>query len=182
MKVHATGINFKDVMMALGQIDYETPGLDYSGVVEAIGSEVQNVAIGDRVAGYSFGTFANRIYEKASAVQKMPGDMSFEVAASLPIVYCTAYYSIHHITRLIKHDSILVHAASGGLGQAIIELSRQVGADIFVTVGSLKKEFLKSHFSIPADHILFSRDGSSSGCSSYDQRQGSRRDNEFCTW
>jgi NADPH:quinone reductase-like Zn-dependent oxidoreductase/NAD(P)-dependent dehydrogenase (short-subunit alcohol dehydrogenase family) len=161
VKVYATGVNFKDVMMALGQIDYETPGLDYSGVVTRIGSRVENVAVGDRVAGYSFGTFANQIHDRGSAVQKIPDDMSFDVAAALPVVYSTAYYSIHYIARLSKHDTILVHAASGGLDQAIIELSRHIGAEIFATVGSLeKKEFLMSRFGMPSDHILFSRDGS----------------------
>ncbi|OJJ48577.1 hypothetical protein ASPZODRAFT_130649, partial [Penicilliopsis zonata CBS 506.65] len=160
IKIQAVGVNFKDVMMAMGQVDYSSPGLEYSGIVTAIGSQVQNLAVGDHVAGYSSGAFANRIYEKACGVQVIPAGMSFEIAASLPIIYCTAYYSLHEIARLREGESILIHAAAGGVGQALIELSRQMGAEIFVTVGNpKKKEFLMSHFGIPEDHIFFSRDG-----------------------
>lgn len=87
--------------------------------------------------------------------------MPFEVAASLPIVFCTAYFAVYKIAVVVKHDTVLIHAASGGLGQALIELCQGIGAEIFATVGNKeKKEFLMSHFGIPEDHIFFSRDDS----------------------
>ena len=159
--VHAAGLNFKDVMMAMGQIHYETLGLEFSGTVTAVGSQVQKIVVGDRVCGCSFGTFANTIRGKASSIQKLPDDMPFEVAASLPIVFCTAYFAVYKIAVVVKHDTVLIHAASGGLGQALIELCQGIGAEIFATVGSKeKKEFLMSHFGIPEDHIFFSRNDS----------------------
>lgn len=81
ISVKAAGMNFKDVMMAMGQIAYETLGGECSGVVRRVGPDVQNVAVGDRVSCYGFGTFANRVRQDASAVQVIPEDMS---SSSLP--------------------------------------------------------------------------------------------------
>nr|QTE76000.1 ScyPKS [Scytalidium album] len=161
LKVKATGLNFKDVMMGLGQIESETLGIECAGVVTAIGKKVQGFAIGDRVSTYGFGTFSNFYREKWTALQKIPDDMSFEMGAALPITYGTAYYSVYHLARVEKSDSILVHAATGGLGQAIIELCQLIGAEIYATVGTKeKKELLMDLFKIPEDHIFYSRDGS----------------------
>jgi NADPH:quinone reductase-like Zn-dependent oxidoreductase/SAM-dependent methyltransferase len=161
IEVRAVGFNFRDVMMAMGQIAVETLGGECSGVVTAVGKATQGVAVGDRVACVHLGTFCNFVRPKASIVQKIPDDMTFEVGASLPVVYCTAFYSLFHVANLREGESVLVHAASGGLGQAMIQLCQMAKARIFATVGSKeKKQLLMESFGIPEDHIFSSRDGS----------------------
>ncbi|KAH8883107.1 putative polyketide synthase [Thozetella sp. PMI_491] len=161
ISIRASGMNFKDVMMAMGQIAVETLGGECSGVINRIGAEVQGLEVGDRVACYAFGTYSNVIRQSAVAVQKIPDDMSFEVAATLPVTFCTAYYSVVHVARMQKGQSVLIHAATGGLGQALIEICRIYEAEIFCTVGTAeKKQLLMDHYGIPEDHILTSRDAS----------------------
>ena len=161
IEVRAVGLNFKDVMMGLGQILSEALGGEASGVITRIGKSVRGFSIGDRVSCYGFGTFSTVYQGAASAFQKMPDDMTFELGAALPVTYCTAFYSVHHLARVCREDSVLIHAATGGLGQAIIELCQLIGAEIFATVGTLeKKALLIERFAIPEDHIFFSRDGS----------------------
>ncbi|KAL6715297.1 hypothetical protein ACLMJK_007562 [Lecanora helva] len=161
IEVKAVGLNFKDVMMGLGQILSEALGGEASGVVSRVGKSVHNLSVGDRVSCYGFGTFSNFYRGASSAFQKMPDTMSFELGAALPVTYCTAFYSVYHLARVSKEDSVLIHAATGGLGQAIIELCQLIGAEIFASVGTLeKKALLMDRFAIPEDHIFFSRDGS----------------------
>ena len=161
IEVKAVGLNFKDVMMGLGQILSEALGGEASGVVSRVGKSVRGFSVGDRVSCYGFGTFSNFYRGASSAFQKLPDDMSFELGAALPVTYCTAFYSVYHLARVSKEDSVLIHAATGGLGQAIIELCQLIGAEIFASVGTLeKKALLMDRFAIPEDHIFFSRDGS----------------------
>jgi acyl transferase domain-containing protein/NADPH:quinone reductase-like Zn-dependent oxidoreductase len=160
IEVRASGMNFKDVMMAMGQVKTEPLGLECSGVVTAVGKNVVGYSVGDRVVTYAQGTYCNRLRQQACAVQIIPDDMSFETAATIPIVFCTAYHSVFEAARLRKGESILIHAASGGLGQALIMLCQMIGAEVFATVGTAeKKQFLMDTYNIPEDHIFNSRDG-----------------------
>lgn len=159
IEVKATGFNFKDVMMAMGQIEVETLGLECSGTITKIGSSVRSHTIGDKVACFAFGAFSNFVRSEAIAVQSLPPDMSFETASALPVTYCTAYYAVYHASRICKGETVLIHAASGGLGQATIELCQLIGAEIFATVGTIeKKKLLMEHYGISEDHIFSSRD------------------------
>ena len=161
MEVRSIGLNFKDVMMGLGQILSEALGGEGAGVVSRVGKGVEGFAVGDRVSCYGFGTFSNFYRGPVGAFQKMPEEMSFELGSALPVTYCTAYYSVYHLARVTPGDSVLIHAATGGLGQAIIELCQLIGAEIFATVGTLeKKTLLMERFGMAEDHIFFSRDGS----------------------
>lgn len=161
IEIKATGVNFKDVMMALGQITVKDLGIEASGIVTALGREVTQFQLGDKVVSYGTGLFGTHYCGPARMFHKFPDHLSFEKAASIPITYATAYYSCHYIARLQKEETVLVHAASGGLGQAIIELCQLAGAEVYATVGTAdKKEFLMQHFKIPEDHIFFSRNGS----------------------
>ena len=118
-------------------------------------------AVGDRVCAIHEGSFATYIRCKDTSTCKFSDEMSFEEAATMPIVWTTAYYSLIDLGRLSKGESVLIHAAAGGVGQAAIVLSQMVGAEIFATVGSVeKKEHLMKNYNIPEDHILFSRDTS----------------------
>jgi NADPH:quinone reductase-like Zn-dependent oxidoreductase/malonyl CoA-acyl carrier protein transacylase len=161
MQVKASGINFKDVMMAMGQIKVENLGWECSGILTAVGKNVKRLQVGDRMVCHGSGTFATNCRGPAFNALKIPDSLSFETAAALPVTYVTAYHSVHNIARLQPGETILVHASTGGLGQAIIELCKLIGAEIFVTVGTLeKKQFVMEHFNLAEDHILFSRDNS----------------------
>ncbi|CAG7997677.1 unnamed protein product [Penicillium salamii] len=165
LDVKAAGINFKDVMMAMGQIPVEDLGCESSGVISAIGEDVKNdphgLRPGDRVMCLSTGSFCTKLRLDARLAERIPDSMPFDTAAAIPITHVTAYHSLHNIARLRKGEKILIHAATGGLGQALVEMSQLVGAEVFVTVGSAeKKTFIIDRFGIPEQRILYSRDTS----------------------
>lgn len=161
IEVKASGINFRDVMSALGQIDAYPLGCECSGIISAVGQSIQGLKVGDHViATVKGGCFCNVVRASAEEVELVPQDLPFEIAASLPIVYFTAYYAVFKAARLSKGETILIHAASGALGQALINLCQLIGAKMFATVGTLeKKSLLMTLYSIPEDHIFSSRDG-----------------------
>ena len=153
-------MNFKDVMIGLGQIPYSDIGLECSGVVTAIGRSVQNLTVGHRVCGLSKGGYSNSTRVLQKMITRIPDTMSFTAAASIPVVFCTAYYSLMDIARLEPGESVLIHAATGGVGQAAIMIAQHIGGvEIFATVGSTdKKDHLIENYDIPKDHIFSSRD------------------------
>jgi NADPH:quinone reductase-like Zn-dependent oxidoreductase len=162
IEVKATAVNFRDVMMAMGQIETHALGCECSGVVTKIGPAVRDLKVGDRVITHADGSFSNfvRGRQAAGGIVHMPDDMDFETAATLPIVYCTALHAIK-VANLQKGETVLIHAASGGLGQALIMLCQHFGADIYATVGTKeKKQFLMDRFQIPESRIFSSRDAS----------------------
>ena len=155
-------MNFRDIMIALGQIPFYHPiGIDCSGIVTAIGSNVTDLSPGTRVCATTCGAYANITRVEQHRVAKIPDSLEFTEAASLPIVFCTAQYALGDIGRLCEGESILIHAAAGGVGQAAIMLAQNVKAEIFATVGSVdKKNLIMQTYGIPEDHIFSSRDAS----------------------
>jgi len=145
----------------MGQIEGNRFGIECAGIVTKTGRAVESVQVGDRVAGPANGTVATAVRAESWRMQKIPDDMAFETAASLPIVYCTALHSAE-VARLGPSDAVLIHAASGGLGQALIQVCRHRGVStILATVGSEeKKQFLVDTYDIPLSHIFSSRDES----------------------
>lgn len=161
IEVKAVGLNFKDVMIAMGHLVNEHIGIECSGVVTQVGSNVIHVKPGDRVCAIAEGSFASYIRCHESTVSAIDDSLSFETASTIPVIWSTAHYSLIHVARLEEGESVLIHAAAGGVGQAAIILAQMIGAKIFVTVGSAeKKEYLKSQYGIPEEHIFFSRDTS----------------------
>ena len=163
IQVKAVGLNFRDIMVTLGQlnIDPSDIGLECSGVVVETGSNVTSLAVGDRVCAVANGSFATYTCCSTSKAAKIPDSMPFSVAASIPIVYATAYYCLHDIAHLQKGQTILIHAAAGGVGQAAIMLSQLIGAKIYATVGSAaKKEHLVRTYGLHPEDIFFSRNTS----------------------
>ncbi|KAI9831662.1 MAG: hypothetical protein M1819_004728 [Sarea resinae] len=159
IEVKASGVNFRDIMICTAQMADPNLGFDCAGVVKRIGSEVQHLKVGQRVTVWSKNTYANYVRSDAQVVQPIPDDMSFAVAASLPIVFATVVYSLQHVARLLPGESILIHAAAGGVGQAAIMLAQLIGADVFVTVGTPeKRDLVRREFNIPENRIFSSRD------------------------
>lgn len=161
IEIKATSMNFKDIMISMGQLSSNYTGVECSGFISGIGSRVPDFQVGDRVCAMSEGAYSTHTRCLGTSVQQIPANMSFEDAATIPVIYCTAYYSLFDLGRLTKGEAVLIHAAAGGVGQAAIILCQMVGAEIFATVGSVaKKEFLISEYSIPEDHIFYSRNTS----------------------
>ena len=161
IKVEATGVNFRDVMYAVGQISSEHFGGECSGTIAAMGRSVSGFEIGDRVCALSSGGYGTFARCSSHLVAKIPDAVSFVSAAAIPVIFSTAYYGLVNTARLSSGETILIHAAAGGVGQAAIRLCQMIGADIFATVGSAeKKNLLMAAYNIPEDHIFNSRDTS----------------------
>lgn len=163
IEIKAVGLNFRDVMIAMGEHMAYSLGNEAAGIVTRVGSAVPDLKPGDRVVymcGFeSVGCFHTYGRVQWQNVVKIPESLSFEVAAGLPCVYSTVIYGLYDIARLEAGETILIHAAAGGIGQAAIQLAKNVGAEIFATVSSLeKKALLMDEYDIPSDHIFSSRD------------------------
>ncbi len=164
VEVHATGLNFRDVMYALALLSDEaiengfagpTLGLEFAGIVRSVGSEACEFAPGDLVVGFGPSSFANRVITQASAISRIPPGISFEAAATIPSTFFTVYYALHYLARLQPGEKVLIHGAAGGVGIAAIQLAKWIGAEIYVTAGSdEKRDFLRL---LGVEHIFDSR-------------------------
>ncbi|KAL8945280.1 MAG: hypothetical protein Q9211_000198 [Gyalolechia sp. 1 TL-2023] len=144
VRVSASGVNFRDLLLVLGSLPWHAPGLEGAGVVARVGARVDDLHVGDRVfyivheAG-----MANFVRLPSSRAHRLPEGVDMVGAASLPIVYSTAIASLVKIGRLRRGQTILVHSASGAVGQACIMIAQHIGARIFATAGSAeKREFV----------------------------------------
>lgn len=163
IEVKACGINFKDVFIALGQMKATTKMVgECAGIITAVGSNCTgDFKIGDRVCAWNGSPYASRARLSGYSAYRIPDSMSFEIAASIPVVFATAYYGIVEVARLQKGESILIHAAAGGVGQAAIVIAQHIGAEVFATVGGANKRvMLTEKYSIPESHIFSSRERS----------------------
>jgi NADPH:quinone reductase-like Zn-dependent oxidoreductase len=159
----AFGLNFRDVMVAMGQLDETRMGFECSGYVAAVGpgARARGLEVGDRVYAFLRGYFANTIRVHHTSVAKVPEGMDLETAASVPLVFITAYHALHNMARLRNGERVLIHSGTGGVGQAAIMLAQLAKAEVFVTVGSKeKREFLTSTYGIDENQILNSRNAS----------------------
>ena len=159
IEVKTVGLNFHDLMVATGQLpDPNGYGVECAGIVTKLGKRTDQLKVGDRVCAIAPSSFASRVIATQNLVSIMPDTMTFEVGASIPSVFTTSYYCIYHAAHLQKNESILIHSAAGGIGQACIKMAQLVGAKIFVTAGSSAKvDFLHKTFGLPRSHILNSR-------------------------
>ena len=157
IKVHATGLNFKDLLQALGRVNGTKFGNECSGVIHRAGAE-SGFQPGQRVCLPVLGSFSTYVRAKAVVVARVPDEISMVEAATVPIQFGTAYCSIHELARMQKGESILIHSGAGGTGQAAIQLAKLLNAEIFATVGSEdKRQFLMDEYGIAEDHIFYSR-------------------------
>ena len=159
IEIMAVGLNFHDLMVATGQLPESGGyGLECAGIIVRVGEAIDDLKVGDRVCAMTDYSFASRVRVSRALASIMPDSMTFEVGASIMSVFTTSYYCLHQAARLQRNESILIHSAAGGVGQACIQLAKLVGAEIFVTVGSqAKAEFLESKFGLPKSRIMNSR-------------------------
>ena len=146
-------------MVSMGLIADTQLGLDAAGVIKRVGSKVSTVQAGDRVATFCMGAYRNLLQTHETLVQKIPENLSIEEGATIPCAYITAVQGLIEIGRLQPGESVLIHSAAGGLGQAAIQVAKHIGAEIFATAGSMeKRQILTEEHGIPADHVFNSRD------------------------
>lgn len=162
VEIYAAGLNFKDIAVTMGIVPENEYllGLEGAGIVRRVGDsdDAQHYKVGDRVAVLRKGTIANRIQVPVELIHRIPNSLSFEDAATIPVVYLTSIYSLFNIGGLRKGQSVLIHSAAGGIGLACIQLAQWIGADIFLTVGTEEKRaLLQDTFGIPSHRIFSSR-------------------------
>ena len=146
-------------MVSMGLIADTKLGLDAAGIIKRVGSKVSLVKAGDRVATFCLGAYRSLLRTQETLVQKIPENLTLEEGASIPCVYITAVQGLIEIGRLQPGESVLIHSATGGLGQAAIQVAKHIGAEIFATAGSMeKRQLLTDAHGIPADHVFNSRD------------------------
>ncbi|QCS65918.1 SDR family NAD(P)-dependent oxidoreductase [Achromobacter denitrificans] len=153
VRVHATGLNFRDVMYALGLLADEalengyagpTLGLEFAGTVTRCGAAVSGYAPGDAVMGFGPASFGDHVTTGTTAVAAIPEGVTFEAAATIPSTFFTVYYALHHLARLAPGEKVLIHGAAGGVGIAAIQYAQWRGAEIHATAGTEeKRDFLR---------------------------------------
>ena len=155
--VKAAGVNFKDVLTALGQMPANVIGYECSGVVARAGLK-SGYHTGEEVcACTASGSYKTFVRADASAVMKVPNGMPLRTAAGIPNVFATAYYSLVVLANIQEGESVLIHSGAGGVGQAAIQIAKIHGLRVFTTVGTEeKRKLLKNLYSIP-DSQIFSR-------------------------
>lgn len=151
IRVRAAGLNFAEVMARKGLYpDAPKPpcvvGYEGSGVIDAVGSAVRDLSIGQRVLFLSrFGGHSDVVCVPASTTMPIPERMTFEEAAALPVNYLTAYHMMFHVSRVRAGDHLLIHMAAGGVGTALLQLCQSVpGLITYGTCSQSKHAFAKS--------------------------------------
>jgi NADPH:quinone reductase-like Zn-dependent oxidoreductase/acyl carrier protein len=157
IEVRATGLNFRDVLNLLNLYpgDPGPLGGECAGEVVTVGAGVEHVKPGDPVVALAPASFASHVITLDKFVMMKPAGLSFQEAATIPIAFLSAYFGLCRLGRMSTQDRVLIHAASGGVGLAAIQLAQQAGAEIFATAGSpRKREYLKS---LGIRHVMDSR-------------------------
>ena len=164
VEVAAAGLNFRDVMMSMGLLDDDVLdaglagavlGFECSGRVVRVGEKVRDLQPGSRVMGFAARAFATHVTADRRVFVPVPERLQLEAAATVPVAFLTAWYSLLEVARLKRGEWVLIHGAAGGVGLAAMQIARWKGAKIVATVGSPDKRALVDLFG--ADKIFDSR-------------------------
>lgn len=157
--VLATGLNFVDVLTALGQVSRDYIGNEFAGRVVALPEgDDSGLNVGDVVMGCHNGTMTTQLRCRAWQVHRIPAGMSVVDAAALPLVYCTVYYALVTWARAQPGESVLIHSGAGGVGQAAIQMAKVLGLTVYTTTSSEEKAaLLRDTYGIPAERVFSSR-------------------------
>lgn len=156
--VGVSGVNFADVLVAMGSYPGDRPelGLDFAGVVTAVGPDVTAHRVGDRVGGFSpDGCWGNFVTCDERLAVPLPDGMTDRQAAASGTATVTAWYGLHELAGISSSDRVLIHSATGGVGRAAIAIARAAGARVFATAGSPERRDLLRAMGI--DHVYDSR-------------------------
>lgn len=144
IRLGASGVNFVDIYQRRGTYPVKlpyVPGLEGSGVVEAVGKDVKNVKPGDRVAYvHEPGSYAEKSLVKADVLIPLPSELSFEQGAAFPLQGMTAHYLLHEFRKIKANDIVLIHAAAGGMGLLLVQWAKHLGAKVLVAPPQPKKK------------------------------------------
>ena len=161
VEIKYVGLNFRDVLVALGRYNDTKLGAEAAGIVTRVGSKCRNFKPGDRVCLGKLGSMRTHVRVHEELTFKIPDGIDLEHATSLIIVGVTAYQAFVETARLRKGEYVLIHSASGATGQMAVQLAQHFGCEVFVTVGSPeKKQLLRDLYNIPEDHMFYSRNRS----------------------
>ncbi|MGP3937923.1 type I polyketide synthase [Nonomuraea sp. KM88] len=156
ISTQAMGLNFRDVLIALDMYPGDAPmGGEGAGVVIEVADDVTAFAPGDRVMGIIDG-FAQQAVADHRMLARIPGDWSYAQAASVPIAFVTAYHALVDLAGLRAGESLLVHAAAGGVGMAAVQLAHHLGAEVYGTASEPKWPAVRE-LGVPAERIASSR-------------------------
>lgn len=154
---HAAALNFFDILLVQGKYQTRppfpfTPGSEVAGVIEAVGADVTDLTVGDRVLAMTSGGYAECSLALAAKTFRIPASMSFAEAAALPVIYQTTLLALKQRGRLQADEWLLVLAAAGGVGSSALQLGKALGARVIAAVGSADKfEFCLQN---GADHAI----------------------------
>ena len=151
--VEACGLNFLDVFRAMGLVEEGLLGEEFCGRIVEVGSDVTTVTVGERVAGFAFGTFRPEVVTREELVALAPSGVSATALATIPSVFVTSVLS-YELAGLTAGDRVLIHAGAGGVGLAAIQLAQSAGAEVFATASARKQAYLRSH---GVEHVFDSR-------------------------
>lgn len=157
IQVKAVGLDPYDMAIAVGQIWDTQLGVEYSGVVTGVGSDVSNVAVGDRVAAFGIepNWYKTCLRSSSAAVHKLPEGMTFEEGTNIMRSYGAVKYGLVNVARLEKGESVLIHDATTALGLAAVNIAQHIGAEIYVTVaGEAERDLLVAVGGVLPDHVL----------------------------
>ena len=162
IEVKAAGMNFRDVLKSLALYPGDAPdarifGDEVGGIIKAIGSDVEHLVPGDRVFGLAVFGIATHAIARAGDVRKIPAGLTFEAAATIPVVFMTAWHALRNVARLREGECVLVHAGAGGVGMAAIQIALHLGAEVIATAGSPSKRALLRTLGV--EHVIDSRRG-----------------------
>ena len=145
ISVRAAGCNFSDILMLKGEYQVKpplpfVPGGEVAGVVMEVGTAVQGFSVGDRVLSRcGLGGFAEEVVAPAAMTYRIPDVMTFEAGASLPTVYPTSYAALVWRAPVERGETLLVHAAAGGVGLSAVQIGKALGARVIATAGNSEK-------------------------------------------
>ncbi|MET9258352.1 SDR family NAD(P)-dependent oxidoreductase [Streptomyces sp. NPDC003717] len=158
LEVHAAGINFRDVLVSLGMVPGQTGlGGEGAGVVTEVGPDVTHLSVGDHVMGVLDRSFGPMAVADTRLIAPVPHGWDLKEAAGVPIAYLTAWYGLVELAGVGAGERVLIHAATGGVGMAAVQIARYLGAEVFATASAAKHGVLEE-MGIDAAHRASSRD------------------------
>ncbi len=152
--VKACGLNYWDVFRSLGFIQEDNLGREMCGDVLEVGADVSRISVGDYVVGLGFGAFASELVTHEELVAPAPAGFSVSELATIPCAFVSAALS-YELSGLEAGDRVLVHAGSGGVGLAAIQMAQAAGGEVFATASAPKQGYLRS---LGVEHVFNSRE------------------------
>ncbi|MEU5221052.1 MDR/SDR family oxidoreductase, partial [Streptomyces sp. NPDC020807] len=167
IEVGAAGLNFRDVLVSMGMMreHYATAygmdeagdiplGFECAGVVTAVGPDVTGLSVGDAVMAMTEGGFADYVTVRAGQVAPLPEGLTVAEGATVPLAFLTAHYALNRLAGLRRGERVLIHAASGGVGSAAVQIARAAGAEVIATASAAKRDAVRA---MGVTHVFDSR-------------------------